>query len=142
MLVGLIKEIRDTYHLTIDGISLSLDSNLCNNYRQNDYSYIKQPFSCNKDRDDYITELIDDAFNLLPVITANNSDHYRWLRFATDDGETVEIRPDHGLSGGWFSTLQYKDLPSLRQSPINFKKNRVPGKPEESILYYLCIKQR
>ena len=141
MLVGLIKEIRDRYNLDIDSVTLSLDDSQCDNPRQNDYTPIRYSFKDNADRDDYISDLIDGEFNLRPCIRVNGSDHHRWLRFVTAAGDVVEIRPDHGISGGWYSSLKYQDLPCPGGAPIPFRKNRTPGKPEESILFYLSIKK-
>ena len=139
MLAGLIVEIQNFYHLSIDAVDLFLDASLCDNSRQNDYTKIGYSYKCNSDRDEFITDLIEKGIGITPSILINNTHHHRWLKIVTIDGDVFEIRPDHGLSGGWYSALQYGDLPYLGNSPVTFKKNKKNGKPEESILYYLRL---
>ena len=140
LLVGLIKEIAERYNLTIDSLSFMLDADGCNGYSWYDFAFIKKAFESNTERDRFLKDLCNEEFEVSPVISTNQNDHYRWLRFRTGDGSTVEIRPDHGISGGWHSPLKYKDLDGLSR-PVPFSKNKSQDRPEESILYYVSIKK-
>ena len=117
-----------------------LDADGCNGYSWYDFAFIKKAFESNTERDRFLKDLCNEEFEVSPVISTNQNDHYRWLRFRTGDGSTVEIRPDHGISGGWHSPLKYKDLDGLSR-PVPFSKNKSQDRPEESILYYVSIKK-
>ena len=64
-----------------------------------------------------------------------DADHHRWLRIETKDGERVEIRPDHGISGGYISNSRYMNLESLSGSV-----NAMRG--DGDVLYYVIVKRR
>ena len=56
------------------------------------------------------------------------------LKIETKDGGLVEIRPDHGISGGYKSDSKYLNLDSLNGS-VNVVRNN------EDVLYYELLKK-
>jgi len=142
ILTGLIKEIRDRYNIVIDSVVLNLDNACCKN--PNDCipiseQYIRYNFDSQKDRDVYITGLMQSELGLKPTILINQIDHHRWLRFTAPSGQFVEIRPEHGIGAGWENRyLKHKNLPSL-PLPISFRKIRKFREPEPSIVYYVVL---
>lgn len=142
ILTGLIKEIRDRYNIVIDSVVLNLDNACCKN--PNDCipiseQYIRYNFDSQKDRNFYITDLMQSELGLKPTILKNQIDHHRWLRFTAPSGQFVEIRPEHGIGAGWENRyLKHKNLPSL-PLPISFRKIRKFREPEPSIVYYVVL---
>ncbi len=115
MLVYLIKEVRDAYNLDIQTITLRLDSGrrYCTNDKFGDNTYINFNFDTPESADDYTEGLFEDALGIVPFRSHIDAGHHRWLRFETEDGKVLEIRPDHGISGGWRSSSKYMNLDSL-----------------------------
>ena len=72
---------------------------------------------------------------ITPTHSSQDADHHRWLRIETEDGGKVEIRPDHGISGGYHSYFHYVDLDNLDDQVMVFRNN-------EDVLYYIIIKSR
>lgn len=136
MLVYLIKEMKQLFGYTIDGITLQLDSpkRKCNNDRFNDWTPINMNFSCKEDADEYTDNLFIDVLDIDPEHSFNDADHHRWLKIETEDGGLVEIRPDHGISGGYRSDSKYLNLNSLNGSVSVVRNN-------EDVLYYVIIKK-
>ena len=136
MLVYLIKEMRDLFGFVIDDITLQLDSpkRKCNNPMFNDYQYINMNFAEKEDADDYTKELIERELDVDVIFSPNDADHHRWLRIKTSDGSFVEIRPDHGISGGYRSDSKYMNLDNLNGS-VRVTRN------DENVLYYMVIKK-
>lgn len=135
MLVYLINEMRSLFGFSIDSVKLQLDSpkRKCNNLYFSDYTYIHLNFE-NKDMaDNYTDELFDKVLGVAPKHLLTDADHHRWLRIETEDGGMVEIRPDHGISGGYSSRSQYMNLNSLGGS-VRVYRN------DEDVLYYIIIK--
>lgn len=145
MLSGLIKEMATLYNMTIDSIALDLDGNSCVNNSTNKIplrdQYIRYNFDTQAYRDAFIMKLIKSETGVMPTIGINQKDHHRWLRFTNSTGEMVEIRPDHGVGGGWESSLKHKDLPTTTL-PIDFHKI-IPWttRIEPSILFYVAIER-
>lgn len=135
MLVYLIKELQTLFRFNILDISLQLDSQRrrCNNEKFNGYTYISNNFDSCENADRYTDELIMDVFDIDPEHSFLTADHHRWLKLVTSDGSKVEIRPDHGISGGWTSQELYKNLDKLDGNVRVIKKN-------EDVLYYVIIK--
>ena len=136
MLVYLISEMKNIFGFTIDNITLQLDSpkRKCNNDRFNDWTPINMNFSSKEDADEYTDNLFQDVLNINPEHSSNDADHHRWLKIGTEDGGCVEIRPDHGISGGYRSDSKYMNLDSLNGSVSVVRNN-------EDILYYVIIKK-
>lgn len=136
MLVYLIKEMRDLFGFEIDNITLQLDSprRKCCNERFNGYTHI----SSNFDNKENANKFTDDLAMIVLGVDAKHSfieaDHYRWLKITTSKGDVVEIRPDHGISGGWKSDSSYMNLNNLDETVRVYKMN-------EDILYYIIIRR-
>lgn len=135
MLVYLINEMKNLFGFTIDNITLQLDSpkRKCNNDRFNDWTPINMNFSCKEDADEYTDNLFQNVLDIDPKHSFNDADHHRWLKIETEDGGCVEIRPDHGISGGYRSDSKYMNLDSLNGSVSVVRNN-------EDVLYYVIIK--
>lgn len=134
MLVYLIDEMKNLFGFTIDNITLQLDSSKrkCNNERFNDWTYINMNFD-NKDNADKFTDnLFNEVLGIDPEHSLNDADHHRWLKIETAEGGKVEIRPDHGISGGYKSYSRYMNINSLNGS-VNVIRNN------EDVLYYIII---
>ena len=136
MLVYLIKEMKQLFGYTIDSITLQLDSpkRKCYNDRYNEWTPINMNFSCKEDADEYTDNLFMNVLGIEPEHSFNDANHHRWLKIETKDGGLVEIRPDHGISGGYKSDSKYLNLDSLNGS-VNVVRNN------EDVLYYVIIKK-
>ena len=136
MLVYLIKEMRDLFGFVINDITLQLDSpkRRCNNPTFNDYQFINMNFAEKENADDYTKELIETELDVDVNFSPNDADHHRWLRIKTKDGSFVEIRPDHGISGGYRSDSKYMNLDNLNGS-VRVTRNN------EDVLYYMVMKK-
>ena len=134
MLTYLIKEIKNMYDFVIDSIELHLDSprRRCSNENFNDYSYISYNFPDKDSADEYTDNLIHRELGV-DAEHSGYAGHHRWLRIETDNGGVVEIRPDHGISGGWESKSTYMNSDKLDGNVIVTKK-------ETDILYYVIIR--
>ena len=135
MLVYLIKEMRDLFGFIIDDITLQLDSpkRKCNNPTFNEYQFINMNFADEDDADDYTQELFERVLGIDVNFSPNDADHHRWLRISNGSGNFVEIRPDHGISGGYRSDSKYMNLDSLNGS-VRVTRNN------EDVLYYIVMK--
>lgn len=136
MLVYLIKEMNDLFGFTIDNVTLQLDSprRKCVNERYSDWTPISMNFPCKEDADNYTDHLFNQLFDIDAEHSFNDADHHRWLRIETDDGGLVEIRPDHGISGGYRSDSKYLNKDTLGGSVSVYRNN-------EDVLYYVIIKK-
>lgn len=136
MLTYLIDEMRRLFGFTIRDITLQLDSpkRRCENSRFSDYTCISLNFNCMEDADAFTDDLMEDVLGVSPEHSMINADHHRWLKIVSDKG-TIEIRPDHGISGGWWSRETYMNIDRLNGNTI-VKRNR-----DEDILYYVIIKK-
>lgn len=136
MLVYLINEMKVIFEFAIDGITLQLDSpkRKCSNEHYNDYSYINMNFANKEDADEYTDNLFVKVLNIEPEHSPNDADHHRWLRIETEDGGLVEIRPDHGISGGFRSGSKYMNLDTLNGT-VSVDRNN------EDVLFYVIMKK-
>ena len=136
MLVYLIGEMKSLFGFTISNVTLQLDSRKrrCQNDRFNDWTPISFNFESKEDADAYTDRLFLDVLNIAPEHSFNDADHHRWLKIETTDGSLVEIRPDHGISGGYKSESKYMNLDSLNGSVRVVRNN-------EDVLYYIIIKK-
>jgi len=136
MFVYLIEEMKKLFGFKIENITLQLDSprRKCINERFNSYTHICMNFNDKDKADKYTDNLI---MRVLEVDTEHSdidADHHRWLRIVNEAGDSVEIRPDHGISGGWKSLSTYMNLDTLDENVRVFKTN-------EDVLYYIIIKR-
>ena len=136
MLVYLIKEMRTLFGFSIDKVILQLDSpkRKCNNDHFNDYMFINMNFASKEDADDYTDTLFTDVLDIEPEHSKNDADHHRWLRIETAEDGLVEIRPDHGISGGFRSGSKYMNLNTLTGT-VSVDRNN------EDVLYYVIMKK-
>ena len=136
MLVYLIKEMKDLFGFTIDNVTLQLDSprRKCVNERYNDWTPISMNFPRKEEADNYTDHLFSQLFDIDAEHSFNDADHHRWLRIETEDGGLVEIRPDHGISGGYRSDSKYLNKDTLGGSVSVYRNN-------EDVLYYIIIKK-
>lgn len=134
MLVYLINEMKQLFGFSIDNITLQLDSpkRKCVNDRFNDWTPISMNFACKEDADEYTDNLFQEVLEIDPKHSFNDADHHRWLKIETTDGGRIEIRPDHGISGGYKSDSKYMNLDSLNGS-VRVVRNY------EDVLYYIII---
>ncbi len=136
MLVYLIKEMKNLFGFIIDDITLQLDSpkRKCNNPTFNDYHFINMNFADKEDADEYTKTLFEDELGIAVNFSSSDADHHRWLRFKNKNGCFVEIRPDHGISGGYRSDSKYMNLDNLNGS-VRVTRNN------EDVLYYMVMKK-
>jgi superfamily II DNA/RNA helicase/rubrerythrin len=136
MLVYLIQEIKNLFGLTINNVTLQLDSpkRKCNNEHFNDWTYINLNFEKKEDADEYTNNLFKKVLDVEPDFSPNDADHHRWLKIETTEGGIVEIRPDHGISGGYKSDSKYMNLNTLNGSVLVTRNN-------EEVLYYIIIRK-
>lgn len=136
MLVYLIDEMKNLFDFRIDNITLQLDSpkRKCNNDRFNDWTYINMNFENKNDADEYTDSLFNKVLGIDPEHSLNDADHHRWLKIEAIDGGQVEIRPDHGISGGYKSDSKYMNLDCLTGTVYVARNN-------EDVLYYVIIQK-
>ena len=136
MLVYMIDEMRQLFGFSISTIMLQLDSprRKCNNDRFNDYTQISYNFPTKEEADKYTDDLIEDILGVEADHSFADASHHRWLRITTSDNDVVEIRPDHGISGGWKTSSTYMNLDTLDGNVRVYKTG-------EDVLYYVIIKK-
>lgn len=136
MLVYLIDEMKRLFGFNIHSVTLQLDSRRrsCSNDRFNDWTYISKNFPSSEEADDYTLQLFEGVLGIKPDLSPHDAEHPRWLRIETADGGYVEIRPDHSISGGYKSDMQYRMLDRLDGSV------RVT-RCDEDVLYYMIIER-
>lgn len=136
MLVYMIDEMSQLFGFNISTIMLQLDSprRKCNNDRFNDYTQVSYNFPTKDEADKYTDGLIEDVLGVDADHSFADASHHRWLKITTEDNDIVEIRPDHGISGGWRTGSTYMNLYTL-------DGNVRVTKADDDILYYVIIKR-
>ena len=112
MLVYLIDELRREYSFTVRNVSLKVrgSKRKCLNDKWTPNTYIRFNYQNEQDADDYIAQCFEDVLGVTPSFSNLEPDHDRWLQLKPVDGTgSVEIRPDHGICGGWMSPERYID---------------------------------
>lgn len=109
ILVGVIEELRRIFSFNIakDGLKFYFKppftygwKTLNPNYSV--YSSIHDNFDKVASRDNYLTALSNNTLGIKPELPSDQFiDHHRWLRIKNAEGDLLEIRPDHGIAGGW-----------------------------------------
>lgn len=137
MLVYLIDDLKSLFGFSIQSVGLRLDSprRKCENYRFNEYTYISSNFPTAQEADSYTKSLFENVLDVTPTFSSHDAKHPRWLKIETENGGSVEIRPDHGISGGWRSKTTYMSLDSLDGNVVASRY------PNEVVLYYIIIKK-
>lgn len=136
MLVYLIKEMKDLFNFNIDNVMLQLNSRNrnCSNYRFNDWTYINLNFPDEETADEYTNTLFENVLGVTTNFSQEDATHHRWLKFTTQEESSVEIRPDHSISGGFRSDSRYLNIETL-----NGNVNVTQDAPD--ILFYVIIKR-
>ena len=138
ILVNIIKEIKETYDFEINEVSLQIQGpkRNCSNDRWNRYTWVSWSFPDSDTADDYIKEVFEEYLDITPNFSTIIPDHFRWLRFQPmGEDRYVELRPDHGIVGGWQSSHVYGDLQYINEY------SEIESKDNTSIVYYLIIKK-
>lgn len=138
MLVYLLKELSDMYAFTIASVCLNIKSakRNCTNLLWSDNSFISYNFPDEEDADDYIQDCFEAVLGITPIFSQTVPDHYRWIRLQAENSSSyMELRPDHGISGGWQSAEKYFSAEFLDGSTEAELKRGVEA------LYYLLLKQ-
>ena len=137
MLVYLVKEMHDLFGFTIRNLTLQLDSSKrrCQNNSWTNNTFIGLNWYSAEKADEFTDNLCFNVLGLSPSHSTQDADHHRWLRLDLGDGRKVEIRPDHGISGGYRSYAQYADRDNLDDQLMVYRNN-------EDVLYYIIIKNR
>lgn len=138
MFVYLVKEMKDLFKFSITDINLQIDSprRNCVNDKWNDYTPISHNFPSKDEADEYTETLIKDVLHLYPDFSSDSAGHHRWIRFSTKDGDMVEVRPDHGISGGWKCNDKYMNIDSLGDGNVIVYNNN------EDVVFYFIIKRK
>ena len=138
MLVYLVKEIKESYSFNISSVDLMFNGpkRNCNNPRWDNRTFISFNFEDEQKADDYTRDCFNRVLNITPVFSPLIPDHYRWIRFQpVGESSYVELRPDHGISGGWQSSQIYWNLSSLDDT------TDIELKHDANEVYYLIIKR-
>lgn len=134
MFVYLVKEMRDLFGFTIRDINLPQDNGDKRTYTCDDYTPISMNFATTEEARRYLIACIWNVLGVEAEELPINATHHRWIRLTTERG-VVEIRPDHGISGGWYSKSTYFNLDKLDGNVVALK-----SKNDDEILYYVIIK--
>ena len=136
MLTYLIKSIKELTNFEIGRVDFQFQARnrRCDNARWDEYTPIHLSFPNADMADDYTSDQIEGVFGVVPNFLNGIPDHYRWLCFQPE-GEScyVEIRPDHGIAGGWKSNKKYIDADRL-DGNTSIKTNA-----DTSEVYYVLI---
>lgn len=137
ILAYMIKEVRDLFNCTLDSITLQLDS-----YRRNwdacfnKYNPIFKSFEDGDVCNDFLKDLFNDVLDI-GYKEAINTKHHRWLKFTSSKGY-VELRPDHGIDGGWFTRTRYCDI-EYNNDYSNISVSKA-SYGQADVVYYVIIK--
>lgn len=139
MAIGLINELKGIYGFEISSIDFRVAGKKrnCNNDDWTEYSYASDNYYNEQAANEDILEECERKLNIIPTISSQTANHHRYLKFETAEGCTLEIRPDHGIAGGWMTNIVFRDI--RNDQPLAFVKNR---KKDEDILYYLLFKKK
>ena len=120
ILVGVIDELRSIFSFTIadNGLTFRIKprntfgGRVLNGY-YTPQTAVHDNFDIVSSRDNYLIALSENVLGVIPALPYSQFiDHHRWLRIKNDDGDILEIRPDHGIAGGWNTlnaSLSYDD---------------------------------
>lgn len=149
ILVGVIEEVKRLFSFNItEPITLYIKAPMIRDFWtiNQDYSEdssIHDNFDRYSSRDWYLEALISKVFGRNPIIPSGQYiDHHRWLRFENAAGDTLEIRPDHGIAGGWTvkdNSLEYKDY-DINRPDLDRDLAITKEYTNTDILYYVIFK--
>lgn len=136
MFVYLVEEMRDIYGFKVSNVTLQLDSRRrkCENASFNEYMYVTRNWPNKEDADNYTKSLVEDVLDVEPEFSPFPAEHHRWVKFVTRNGDVIEIRPDHGISGGWSCSEKYMNIYNIDgYTPVQ--------KVDDDIVFYFIIKK-
>ena len=150
ILVGVIDEMCHLFSFTIADDGLKFYVKPPYNYgwkvinsNYSIYSSIHDNFDRVSSRDNYLTVLCKNTLKVTPELPSNRYiDHNRWLRIKNEEGDILEIRPDHGIAGGWNTVVSkfYNDYdlanPTLDRDCLLTKEYN-----NTDILYYVIFQK-
>ena len=136
MFVYLVKEMKELFKFKITDINLQIDSprRKCINDNWNVYTPISHNFPSKEEADEFTDNVVKDVLEITPEFSIEPAEHHRWVRLTTEDGNIIEIRPDHGISGGWKCFDRYMNLDSLDGCVSVYNNN-------EDVVFYFVIKK-
>ncbi len=151
ILVGLIDELRSLFSFTIANSGLVFHVKPRNEYATrvlnryyNPQSPIRDNFDIVSSRDNYLIGLGDSALGITPILPfTQHIDHHRWLRIKNTEGDVLEIRPDHGIAGGWNTmnaSLSYADC-DLNNPMLDKRCMITKDYSNTDILYYVIFQK-
>lgn len=139
ILTYMIEEIKTLFSCKIDNVTLQLESrkrNISGDY--NGYQSITRNFADEKSCNEFLIEQFNNVLKL-DYLEAPNTKHHRWLRFTSPKG-TLELRPDHGVDGGWFTRVTYNELNNgIDHANIEISK---AGHGTADIIYYIIMNKK
>lgn len=138
MLVYMIDELRNEYSFNIGKVSLKVRGakRKCSNDKWSPNTFIRFNFQNEQDADDYLTQRFEDILGVTPFFSNSEPDHDRWLHLEPVGGHgNVEIRPDHGICGGWLSPERYVDADWLDGS------TGIEVMSGEQTIYYIVVRK-
>lgn len=139
MLAYMIKGMREKYGFNINSVSLQIQGQKrnCKNIHWNQYSWLSYSYDDELMADEYIKETFENVLGITPDFSTIQPDHCRWLRIKpVGEDNYIEIRPDHGIMGGWTTNLKYIDIDYVDENTSIFTKANT------SLVYYLIIKSK
>ena len=151
ILVGVIDELKHMFSFNIanNGLKFYIKPRNTFGWKSINTSYsiytsIHDGFDRVASRDNYLTALCDNALGIKPELPSDQYiDHHRWLRIKNAEGDVFEIRPDHGIAGGWNTmvvSLTYNDYdltnPKLEKDCLLTKEY-----DNTDLLYYVIFQK-
>ena len=151
ILVGLIDELKSLFSFTIANNGLTFHVKPRNEYATrvlnryyNPQSPIRENFDIVSSRDNYLIGLGNNALGITPILPfSQHIDHHRWLRIKNTEGDVLEIRPDHGIAGGWNTmnaSLSYVDC-DLNNPMLDKRCMITKDYSNTDILYYVIFQK-
>lgn len=136
MLYFLLVELASKYRFIVE--SLKLKINTADDWGTQPiqpYHYITKYFVDKYERNNYLLHLFSNQhYPITPSIETNNN-HHRFIKIISEKG-SLEVRPDHGIGGGWTSSIRYRD-PVNNRTLIQKDTN---AKTQDTIFYVLIDK--
>ena len=142
LLPSIIKEVSTSFNCKIDNITLQLDSYKRNGIGSNygKYEYITKNFENKQACDEFLKDRFEDFLGM-DYLEYPNEKHHRWLKFTTPKG-VVEIRPDHGLDGGWYTSVKYNQIEDNPNYPFESIKICKSQHGKADIVYYILLTKK
>jgi superfamily II DNA/RNA helicase len=133
ILANMIQKIQESYNFRITRLNLLL-SNATN---ERVPKFLNHNFESTTERDEYLSNLLKQNLgeNLNFIFTNEHRPHYRSIVIRSDNG-VFEVRPDHGIGGGWKCLGYFNEYPQLNGQHI------LERDFYEDILYYILFESQ